>query len=97
MIIEDLLSGKVKLEFGNKEQIEIIDNHEKAQDEDREGLKLYKVTFHFSGSAEIDIEAYDEEDAIEKANEERHDLDIEWEDLEHTEAYLIRELEEEEK
>ena len=97
MIIEDLLSGKVKLEFGNREQIETIDNYEKAQVEAREGLKLYKVIFHFSGSADVDVEAYDEQDAIEKAKEEECDLDIEWEDLEHIQVELIREIEEEGK
>jgi len=93
MTIDGLLSGEIKPEFGNKKHIEAIDNYVKAQKEAKEGLKLYRVVFHFSGSADINVEAYDEEDAIEKANEERCDLDIEWEDLEHTEAHLIRGVE----
>ena len=81
MIIEDLLDGVVKLEFGNREQIECIDSFREAQKEAQKGLKKYRAIFHFSGSADVEIEAYDEVDAREKAHEAYMDGDLDVDDL----------------
>lgn len=93
MNIEDMLSGKEKLEFGNEEQIEALNNYEEVQKECEEGLKLFKVILYHSGSSEVEVEAYDEQEAGEKAKEEISDFDIEWEDIEHIEVHLIKEKE----
>lgn len=94
LLIDDLLSGVIKLKFGSREQIEAIKNYEKAQEEAKEGLKMYRVIFHYTGSLEICINAFDEHEAEEMAKDEVINNNIEWEDLEHTEVELIREINE---
>lgn len=88
---EDLASKKVKLRFGDKEQIECIKREANFQKEEKEALSLFKVIVHYSGEAEMEVEALDEFDAREKAQEESHDLDIEWTGVEHIEVELIKE------
>lgn len=92
-MIKDLLDGVVKLKFGDREQIECIDSYGKAQEEAEEGLRRYRVICHYSGSSSVDVDAYDEEDAKEKAQDEIDDHEIEWEDIEHTEVDLVKEPE----
>ena len=87
----DLASKKVKLKFGDKEQIECIDREAGFQKEDKEALSLYKAIVYYSGEAEIEIEAVDEYEAREKVQEETHDLDIEWTGVEHIDVELIKE------
>jgi len=73
--VNDLKSGKVKLEFGNKTQVKLIDEYQKklAKEEDLEAiknddaiLKEYEF-FDEDGKSSHIIEAYDEEDAMDEA------------------------------
>jgi len=79
--IEDLLSGKEKLQFGNTEQIKAIDEFTEAQKEAEEDERIYVVSFGISGSYEIEISAFNEEEAEEKARDEFDFMDasIDWE------------------
>lgn len=80
---EDLAQGKVKLEFGNAEQIEAIRQHQaflKFQEEENK-KKLFEVTLSISGYAIVQVRAKDEEEAKELAQEEACD-DYEIEDIE---------------
>ncbi len=88
--IEDMLSGKERLEFGNKELCEAIDRQEQREKEEKEGLKKYQVVFHHSGCSTVWVEAHDEEEAKEKANDEKDDEMIEWQDIEHIEVILMK-------
>ena len=91
--IEKLLSGEEKLEFGNQEQIECIDSFQRVQEEAEEGLQRYRVTLWYSGSVFVDVEAHDEQEALEVAREEADFSEIEWEDEEHYEVELLKEAE----
>lgn len=96
---QDLKSGKVKLEFGNMEHVKIIDESAEQQrldaiKDDPEILKKFRCIFYASGSAEIDVDAYDEEEAEEVARDLLGFDDVEWEDWEHHEIQLIGEAEE---
>lgn len=88
--IQDLLDGKVKLEFGNKEQIQAIDFYTVAQKEAEEGKKIYMVEIGLSGSVSVEVNANSEEEAEEIARDEFGPLEIDW-DIEHVEAHLIQE------
>lgn len=92
ILMEDLLSGKVTLEFGNSEQINCIDRFQQAQAEEKENLEMgkkwYTVDVYYSGSSKIDVQAYDEFEAEELARDEISYEEIEWEDIEHTEVCL---------
>ena len=68
--IQDILDHKIKLEFGNKEQIKCIENWSERQKEIEEADRNFRVTFALSGTATIDVEAEDEDEAIEKARGE---------------------------
>lgn len=69
LTFEDLKSGKVRLEFGNTEQIEVIKNHQRVLAE-RETLKKYRVEISVSGSYTVEVEAHDEDEAKELAMDE---------------------------
>ena len=93
---QDLLDRKIRLEFGNLEQINAIDAEIQRHEEERqakeaeekgEGLKkVWEVELMLSGSFEVEVVAIDEEEAIEKARDEYYlnhseaDIDIEMED-----------------
>ena len=94
----EILCGKEKLEFGNTEQIRAIDRQTeiiKAQnaDKDEEVLKLYQVEFAVSGTAIVDVEAYDQNEAEEKAREHVGTRDIDELDYDFIEATPLRILE----
>jgi hypothetical protein len=69
--IEDMLSGKERLKFGDKEQIEAIDERRKEQEKN-----LYSVVIHVPGSAEFEVRADNKEDAMEWARDKLSDYDI---------------------
>jgi hypothetical protein len=89
-LIERLKTGEIKPEFGNPNHIEAIKYLDRMSGEeaqlksDRENgvLKTYEVTLHYSATVERTIEAYDKEDALERAEEEIdiRNLDLELED-----------------
>lgn len=91
MNIEELLEGKRRLIFGDPEQINCIDAFQKAQEEIKDGLLKYRVTFHYSESVSTVVKAHSEEEAEELAKEEVDGEDIEWEGVEHTEVDLLKE------
>lgn len=72
---EDLASKKVRLEFGNQEQIKIIDKVQRAKEEAEQleiervagHLKKYRVRFSVTGYTFVDIEACDEFQAADLA------------------------------
>lgn len=69
--IEDMLSGKGKLEFGDKEQIKVIDERRKELEKN-----LYSVVIHGFGNAEFEVRADNEEEAREWAKDKLEDYDI---------------------
>lgn len=93
MTFEDLLTGKVKLEFGNKEQIQVIDMHQAWEKEKEEGSGTYRVSYAVSGTAYVDVYAENEDEARELADDER-DMDsvedIDWDFLECEEVSAFR-------
>jgi hypothetical protein len=64
------LLGK-KLVFGDLQQIKIINEENKLEEEK---LKTYKCTVNFSGSYTTYVQAYDKDEAEEMAKEEGFDL-----------------------
>jgi hypothetical protein len=95
MNIQDLISGKTRLEFGNVEQIRAIDSHAEEirlqlAEGDEEVLKLYRLEFAVSGTAVIEIEAHDVDEAREKAREEIGQDDIDDLDYDFIEANSLR-------
>ena len=100
MNINDLQTGKVKLEFGNQEQINLIDAYEKikrldALEDNEEILKEYRCIFAISGNLEIVVEAYNKDEARELAEDEKHShgfLDMEIEDIDFIESFIIGEV-----
>ncbi len=84
---EDLKSGKVKLEFGNQEHIKAIDDEVERLKELEETRGDYEVTFAVSGEAIITVEADDEDEAREFAEDaisqnDYDDLDLDFDFLE---------------
>jgi len=71
MTFEDLLEGRVKLEFGNKEQIEVIDRYIAEKREKEEGSCMYRISYAVSGTAFVDVFAETEEEAREIADDEK--------------------------
>ncbi len=98
MTFQELVSNKVSLEFGNQEQIAAIDREIMRLQEieererlegDEENLKTYHVEFSVSGTAIIEVDAHDEEEAREKAEEEYCNADPEIDDYEIVDIYPI--------
>ncbi len=85
---QDLLTKKVKLEFGNQDQIKAIDNRI-AWIKEQEELSTYRVTYTVSGEVSVEVRAYDEDDAQEQADdlisEEDPELDYDHLDTEEIE------------
>lgn len=82
MTYEDLKSGKVKLEFGNSEQITLIDKNQEMKrlneiEEDDSVKKVYEAEFAVSGTAIIQVISTNEDDAKEEARDTvwRGDID----------------------
>jgi len=71
---ENKLCGR-PLKFGDVEQINERKRLEREQ-EDEENKKKYVVRFDISGSLEIEVDAFDEDDAEEKAREELDDMSV---------------------
>lgn len=72
------------LEFGNVDQIKALKSIERSQAEG-EGLHTFEVTINFSGTYVSTIQAHDEEEAKEWAEEEGFDYnqaEIETEQIE---------------
>ena len=95
--VNDLRSGKVKLEFGNKDHIEKIDREIR----DKEIEKIigeYEVEVRFSGSKLITVKAWDEEEAKELAEDEyfNYGADFDEVDIDDIDVTCIKEPEEEE-
>lgn len=100
---EELVQKKVPLEFGNQEQIQAIDQEalkrqeaeERARMEEsdagcEEVLKIYTVEFALSGTASVQVEAYDEEEAKQKARDEFRVSDMDIDDYDIVDVYPIR-------
>lgn len=66
-IIDQLKTGKMKLEFGNPEQIRAVRRYELDQDE--ESKPLWSVIFDVSGTAEVRVRANTKEEAEQAAQE----------------------------
>ena len=64
LTIENIKNGKIKLQFGNPEQIKLAKEAEKLT-----SIKKFKVTFDILDTAEIIVEANDAEEAEEIAND----------------------------
>ena len=71
MKIKDMLSGKEKLKFGDKEQIEALDEHRKNQEKN-----LYSIVIHTPAVVEFEVRADNEEDARDFARDKLQDYDI---------------------
>lgn len=85
MIFEDLRIGKIRLEFGNWEQINCIDREiqrieEKKDIEEHGGdekvMKLYRVSYAVGGELSIDVYAYDEDQALDIADDNKYGIGI---------------------
>jgi hypothetical protein len=100
---EELAQKKVPLEFGNQEQIQAIDREtlkrqevvERARmEEDCENcvavLRVYTVEFALSGTASVQVVAYDEEEARQKARDEFRVSDMDIDDYDIVDVYPIR-------
>lgn len=87
ILITDLIEKRKSLEFGNKEHIEAIDKYIEGQKEAEENKEIYEVEFAISGSVITEIEAQDEDEAKEIAEDfkfdliEEADLDIDFLDI----------------
>jgi hypothetical protein len=90
------LSGDVKLELGNEQQLKILDDISRREaslleEEEEYGTlkkRMYKVTIEFSGTWEDEIEAYDEEEAKEIARDDINIDDADY-DIERTNCELL--------
>lgn len=86
--VDDLRSGKVKLEFGNKDHIEKIDRETRDKEVEKT-IGEYEVEIRYSGSALITIKAWDEDEAEEEVKGDfsflsLSELDFEIDDVETT-------------
>ena len=77
MDIKDLQSGKVKLEFGNQEQVKVIDEYQEGREHPED--KHYRVEVEISGEETYYVWARNEDEAWEKIEEEGWHYDIETE------------------
>lgn len=81
MNVRDLQSGFVKLEFGNKQQITLIDEYQKGRESSED--KHFRVEVKVSGSGTFYIWAKDEDKAERKVVDENLcDIDTDIESIE---------------
>lgn len=98
LTFEDLLQGKVKLEFGNAEHIRLIDAEQELVnrirdndliEDDNEVMKEYVVEYAVAGTAIVFVDARNVEEAREKADYQRGAFDIEDIDYDYLETRLV--------
>jgi len=90
---DDLLTGKVKPEFGNKEHIKAIDSMKERGLFDEDSDVVYRVEVTRTGDAIFYIQAPTSEDAEEWAAELMDDMETETEtdvdELDHDEIKVV--------
>lgn len=64
-LANDLLCGR-KLTFGDQEQIDALKEKDREAQEAEKELPWFRVTVTFDGTYEEDVQAHDEEEAIEE-------------------------------